>query len=211
MSDMNIDPRASTDLKPDDVLQVGGDDDIGGIVLHKVVSNTPESFARCVIVFAGDDDRTLSVGGKTLGFPAWTETIFILEDDLLDLAKDASNYEVRFAFGSDLSGTPGAAARDLIGDTDALIFRGAQNPSWTSSGAPGGDSLGTTAHRVLVTLNGAEDAISRIDWYNLSAQRVWSSGAPSSPEAFARGAGSGSGWYTAGGTFTALARGDIEQ
>lgn len=210
MSDMNTYPRPGGAIKPDDVLQIGGDDDIGGIVLHKKISGTPETFARCVIVFAGDDDRTLAVNGKTLGFPAWTETVFVHEDDLLDLAKDANDYEVRFAFGSDLSGTPGVAARDLIGDTDALIFRGAQNPSWSSSGAPGGDSLGTTAHRVLVTLNGAEDAISRMDWYNQSAQRVWSSGAPSSPEAFSRGAGAGSGWYTAGGGFTAVARGDIE-
>lgn len=195
---------------PESTLQVGGDDDIAGIAFHKKVSGTPQSHATFVIVAAGEDPRTLAVGGKTLNFPEWTETIFVLEEDLLDVAKNANDYEIRFAFGSDLAGTPGTAARALIGDTDALIFRGSQTPSWSASSTPGGDSLGTTAHRVLVTLAYGDEAIDRIDWYNLSASRVWSSGAPSSPEAFSRGAGSGSGWYSAGGTFTSIARGDIE-
>lgn len=212
MEEMMKTPQAQRDLGvgPGDTLQVGGDDDIAGIAFHKKVNGTPQSNATFVIVAAGKDERNLAVGGKTLIFPEWTETVFVLEEDLLDVAKNESDYEIRFAFGSDLAGTPGAAARALIGDTDALIFRGAQNPSWSASSNPGGDSLGTTGHRVLVTLASGDEEIDRIDWYNMSAARVWSSGAPGSPEAFTRGAAGGSGWYTAGGTFTSIARGDIE-
>lgn len=50
--------------------QVGGDDDFAGIAFHKKVSGTPQSNATFVIVAAGEDDRTLGVGGKQLTFPS---------------------------------------------------------------------------------------------------------------------------------------------
>lgn len=207
MSDFNATPRAF--VRPDGDKQIGSDDDLLIVTYYKDDGGVA-SAPSMAIVCAGDTDRVVTVGGKDLEFPAWTETAFVLEGDLEDVALN-KDYEVRFVEGeTNAAGSPGQDARALMDDSDALIFRGAQNPSWSSSSAPGSGSLGVTGHRLEITLNGGNTAITRMDWYHTTSERVWKSGAPGSPEAHTRGSGSGSGWYTAGGAFTQLTRGDIE-
>lgn len=208
MSDFNSTPRAF--VRPDGDRQISSDGDLSIVSYYKDdggVASTPSM----IIVAAGDTTGTINVGGgKTLEFPAWTETVFVIDSDLEDIAL-YKDYEVRFVEGAtDIAGSPGQDARDLMDHADALVFRGDQNPAWSSSSTPGGGTLGVTSHRLKVTLNGGGTAITRMDWFHTTDERVWKAGLPGSPEAHTRGSGSGSGWYTAGGTFTQLSRGDIE-
>lgn len=196
-------------LKPDDTLQLGPDD-FGSLTLHEKVGGTYDDTPIAVWCCAGDADRSVDLGSVNHDYSKWTEYLYVASGKLDTLASSGDGLEMRFWRQSDLEASGGVDVRDMMADSTTDIYSGDQNPSWSSSGTPPSDTLGTSAHRVLVDLNTAGTEIDTITWYHTTNDRVYKSGLPTSAESYTRGAGASGTWYSAGGAFSTVSRSSIE-